>query len=115
MMGAHSYVPSAGATSMLTGEAGEESSFPARELVDRRADLQPPHKDNELSPQQKKLLRRFAGGKTDEQIAKEFRCPADLIAAQRQMIMEKLDISSQAQLAAAARQFAYWPKPLPDF
>jgi DNA-binding CsgD family transcriptional regulator len=65
-------------------------------------------KDNELSRQQKKLLRRFARGKTDEQIAREFGCHADLIAAQRQKIMEKLEIRSQAQLAAAARQFASW-------
>ena len=71
----------------------------------------PFYKDNPLSPQQRKLLTRFARGKTDEQIAKEFRCPADLIAAQRQMIMEKLEISSQAQFAAAARQFAKWPRP----
>ena len=49
-------------------------------------------------------------GKTDEQIAKEFRCRADLIAAQRQTIMEKLEIGSQARLAAAARQFADWPR-----
>jgi DNA-binding CsgD family transcriptional regulator len=68
--------------------------------------LSPEH--HKLSPQQKKLLRRFARGKTDEQIAKEFRCRADLIAAQRQMIMAKLEIGSQAQLAAAARQFADW-------
>ena len=70
-------------------------------------------KDNELSRQQKKLLRRFARGKTDEQIAREFGCHADLIAAQRQTLMEKLEIRSQAQLAAAARQFANWPKPKP--
>jgi DNA-binding NarL/FixJ family response regulator len=64
--------------------------------------------DNKLSAQQQKLLRRFAKGKTDEQIAVEFRCRADLIAAQRQRIMEKLEVRSQAQLAAAAHQFAYW-------
>ena len=59
-----------------------------------------------LSMQQKKLLRRFAKGKTDEQIAKEFGCHAELIAAHRQTMMEKLEIRSQAQLAAAVRQFA---------
>ena len=69
--------------------------------------------DHKLSPQQKKLLRRFAGGKTDEQIAKEFRCRAHLIAAQRQMISAKLEIRSEAQLTAATRQFANWPKPKP--
>jgi DNA-binding CsgD family transcriptional regulator len=64
--------------------------------------------DNKLSPQQKKLLRRFAKGKTDDRIAMEFGCRADLIAAQRQRIMEKLEIRSQAQVVAAARQFASW-------
>ena len=69
--------------------------------------------DIELSPQQKKLLRRFAGGKPDEQIAKDFRCRAHLIAAQRQMILAKLEIRSEAQLTAATRRFANWPKPKP--
>lgn len=63
-----------------------------------------------LSPQQKKLLRRFAKGKTDEKIAQEFRCRAHLIAAQRQTLMEMLEIRSQEQLAAAAQQLAYWPR-----
>jgi DNA-binding CsgD family transcriptional regulator len=70
-----------------------------------------PPERRELSPQQKKLLRRFAQGKTDEKIAEEFGCRAHLVAAQRQTIMEKLEIRSQAQLAAAARQFASWPRP----
>jgi len=73
-----------------------------------------PPEDNKLSRHQKKLLVRFAKRKTDEQIAKEFGCHADLIAAQRQKIMEKLEIRSQAQLAAAARQFAGWPRPKPQ-
>ncbi len=63
---------------------------------------------DKLSPQQKKLLRRFAQRKTDKQIAKEFGCHAELIAAQRQTIMEKLEIRSQAQLEADVRQFAGW-------
>ena len=70
---------------------------------DRRATCTSKH---ELSPQQKKLLRRFANEQTDEQIAKEFRCRAHLIAAQRQMISAKLEIRSEAQLTAATRQFA---------
>jgi DNA-binding CsgD family transcriptional regulator len=99
------------ATLILTGEESNFSAGPVR--ADRKANLhQQPlvPKDNALSRQQKKLLRRFARGKTDQQIAREFRCRADLIAAQRQRIMEKLEISSQAQLAAAARQFANWPQ-----
>jgi DNA-binding NarL/FixJ family response regulator len=68
-----------------------------------------PPEENKLSRHQKKLLRRFAWGKTDEQIAEELRCPAKLIAARRRSMMEKLEIRSQAQLAAAARQFANGP------
>jgi hypothetical protein len=40
-----------------------------------------------LSPQQKKLLRRIAKGKTDEEIAKEFGCRADLIDAGRGVLV----------------------------
>ena len=67
-----------------------------------------PSGDNKLylSPQQRKLLRRFAKKKTDEQIAKELGCSADLIAAQRQWIVEKLEIKSQEQFVEAAHQFA---------
>lgn len=36
---------------------------------------------DELSPQQQKLLRCFARGKTDEQIAKEFGCHETLCIA----------------------------------
>jgi DNA-binding CsgD family transcriptional regulator len=64
----------------------------------------------ELSRHQKKLLRRFARGETDEQIARELAVHADLIAALRQKMMERFEIRSQEQLAAAARQFASWPK-----
>jgi DNA-binding CsgD family transcriptional regulator len=63
---------------------------------------------DKLSPQKKKLLRRFAKGKTDEQIARELGCHADLIAALRQRIVEKLEIRSQARLVAAANQIANW-------
>ena len=62
-----------------------------------------------MSPQQKKLLRRFADGKSDKQIAREFGCRAALIAAQRQFMIDRLEISSQAQLAAVAIQLASWP------
>jgi DNA-binding NarL/FixJ family response regulator len=66
-----------------------------------------------VSPQQQKLLRRFAKGKTDGEIAKEFRCRADLIAAQRQLIMEKLEIRSQAQFEAVACRSPFWHTPKP--
>jgi DNA-binding CsgD family transcriptional regulator len=70
----------------------------------------PPPSGIDLSPQQQKLLRRFAQGKTDEEIARKLRCPAHLIKAQRQMLVERFQVKSQADLAAAARQFASWPK-----
>ena len=73
-----------------------------------------PPDDNKLSPQQRKLLRRFAKDMTDEQIAREFGCRASLIAAQRQTIMEKLKIRSPAQFAAAADQFACWRRDQAD-
>ncbi len=57
-------------------------------------------------------MRRFARGKTDRQIASELRCRSDLIAAQRQLIMDKLEIRSQAQFAEAARRFIRWHEPI---
>jgi len=71
----------------------------------------PPTSGIDLSPQQQKLLRRFAQGKTDDEIARELSCPARLVKAQRQMMVERFEIKSQADLAAAARQFASRPKP----
>jgi DNA-binding CsgD family transcriptional regulator len=107
--GSRTRCSSVSATLILNSEESTFSAGPVR--ADRRVNLhQQPlaPKDNELSRQQKKLLRRFARGKTDKQIGREFGCHADLIAAQRQKIMEMFEIKSQAQLAAAARQFASW-------
>jgi DNA-binding NarL/FixJ family response regulator len=92
--------------------SGEVSDFPTAAVrADRGTNLQIPSPDRDkLSPQEKKLLRRFAKGKTNEQIATEFGCRPSLIAAQRQRIVEKLEIGSQAQLAVAAHQFASWSR-----
>ena len=68
-------------------------------------------RDIELTRQQQKLLRRFANGQSDKEIASEFKCPIRIVTAQRQLIIEKLKIGSQAELTAAARQYASWPKP----
>ena len=73
-----------------------------------------PPRDIELTGQQQKLLRRFANGQTDKEIASEFKCPVRVVTAQRQLIIEKLKIGSQAELAAAARQYASWPKVKPE-
>jgi DNA-binding CsgD family transcriptional regulator len=55
-----------------------------------------------LSPRQKRLLRRLAQGKTDRKIAQEIGGTQQHITAQRRRIMQKLQITSQAQLASLA-------------
>src|SRR6478735_233458 len=71
-------------------------------------------RDIELTRQQQKLLRRFANGQSDKEIASEFKCPIRIVTAQRQLIIEKLKIGSQAELTAAARRYASWPKVKPE-
>ena len=74
----------------------------------------PPLRNIELTRQEQKLLRRFADGKTDEKIASELSCPTRIVTAQRQLIIKKLEIESQTELVAAARQYAGWPKVKPE-
>ena len=62
-----------------------------------------------ISPREKKLLRRFASGKTDEEIGKELGDREERIAAQRQRIREKLEIQTNEQLVALAGELARWP------
>ena len=64
-----------------------------------------------VSPREKQLLRRFARGKTDEQIAGELGSTAGDIAGQRQRIAEKFRIQTDEQLRAVAKQIANWPRP----
>ena len=65
--------------------------------------------DVSLSPREKQLLRRLAQGKPDQTIAAEIGGKAQQIAAQRQRLIEKLAVESQAELVAAAAQLAPWP------
>ena len=62
-----------------------------------------------LSPREKKLLRRFAVGKSDKVIAKEIGGTQERIGMQRKRLIEKLRIQSQAQLVTLAGQLAAWP------
>ncbi|MGX1320509.1 DNA-binding CsgD family transcriptional regulator [Bradyrhizobium sp. USDA 377] len=62
-----------------------------------------------LSPREKRLLRRFARGKTDKMIAQEIGGTAKQVAAARAMLTKKLGIHSQEQFAVAASELAPWP------
>jgi DNA-binding CsgD family transcriptional regulator len=55
-----------------------------------------------LSPREKQLLRRFAQGKTDRRISMEIGGTERQVAAQRQRLLKKLQIQSDAQFTAAA-------------
>jgi len=59
-----------------------------------------------LTPREKRLLRRFAQGRTDKSIAREWGEPIERIAAQRERIFEKLLIQSPDQLAETAVRLA---------
>ena len=59
-----------------------------------------------LTPREKRLLRRFAQGKTDKTIANEIGDTEERIAAQRRRITEKLQIRSQDELVAMAERLA---------
>jgi DNA-binding CsgD family transcriptional regulator len=61
-----------------------------------------------LTPREKRLLRRFAQGRTEKSIARELCEPVERIAAQRERIFEKLQIQSPDQLAEIALRFASW-------
>jgi DNA-binding CsgD family transcriptional regulator len=59
-----------------------------------------------LTPREKRLLRRFAQGKTDKTIAQEIGDTEERIAAQRQRMTEKLQIRSPEELVAMAEWLA---------
>jgi DNA-binding CsgD family transcriptional regulator len=63
-----------------------------------------------LTPREKRLLRRFAQGKTDKTVAIEIGDTEERIAAQRRRITEKLQIRSQDELVAMAERLATRPK-----
>ena len=60
------------------------------------------------SPRDRQLLRRFAAGKTDKQIAYELGGTISSVAAQRQRIAHKFDIQTDNQLRELTNQIAVW-------
>ena len=62
-----------------------------------------------LTSREKMLLRRLAQGKTDRKIAAEIGGQEDQIGLQRQRLIERLEIRSDEQLAARAKELAAWP------
>jgi len=62
-----------------------------------------------ISPRDKLLLRRFADGKSDKQIATDLGSTEDGIAAQRRRIAIKFGIQTSEQLREVANRLASWP------
>ena len=62
-----------------------------------------------VSPREKLLLRRFAAGMTDSQIAGELGDRLSRIAAQRQRLAEKFDIRTPEKFATVANELARHP------
>nr|WP_283811322.1 LuxR C-terminal-related transcriptional regulator [Bradyrhizobium uaiense] len=60
-----------------------------------------------MSPREKQLLRRFARGKSDKTTAHEIG-GTEQVAAQRAMLLKKLQICSQEHLVSVASQFTAW-------
>jgi len=61
-----------------------------------------------VSSREKQLLRRLAQGKTDRQIAREIGGTESQVARQRQSLVGKLQIQSDAQLTKASDELAPW-------
>jgi DNA-binding CsgD family transcriptional regulator len=65
-----------------------------------------PYNVPHVSPREKKLLRRFAAGKTDIEIAKELGDTESRVAAQRQRLAEKFQVDTHEQFVAVANKLA---------
>ena len=63
-----------------------------------------------LTPREKQLLRRIARKLSDAEIAREIGGTTKQISDQRLRLLDKLRISSDAEVAEAAKQFAPWTK-----
>jgi len=59
-----------------------------------------------LTARERQLLRRFAAGKTDKEIALHLGGTAEQISAQRARLLSRLKISSETEIAEAARRLA---------
>jgi DNA-binding CsgD family transcriptional regulator len=62
-----------------------------------------------LSPREKRLLRRLARGRSDHAIAVQIGGREDQVGEQRKRLLQKLQISSQSEIAEAAARWAFWP------
>jgi DNA-binding NarL/FixJ family response regulator len=62
-----------------------------------------------LSSREKQLQRRLAQGKADKRISLEIGGTERQVAEQRQALIKKLRIQSDAQLLAAVSELAPWP------
>jgi DNA-binding CsgD family transcriptional regulator len=62
-----------------------------------------------VSPREKKLLRRFAAGKTDIEIARELGDTESRIGVRRQRLAEKFQIVTHEQLVSFANKLARYP------
>jgi DNA-binding CsgD family transcriptional regulator len=65
-----------------------------------------PYSIPHVSPREKKLLRRFAAGKTDAQIAVELGDTESRVAVQRQRLAEKFQIATHEQFVSFANKLA---------
>ena len=65
--------------------------------------------DVTLSARERQLLRRFALGKSDKVIAREIDGTQQQIEMQRERLIDRLQIQSQAQLVTLAAPLASWP------
>ena len=68
-----------------------------------------PYSIPHASPRERQLLRRFAAGKTDAQIASELNDTESRIAAQRQRLAEKFQIDTHERLVAVANTLGRYP------
>jgi DNA-binding CsgD family transcriptional regulator len=62
-----------------------------------------------VSPREKRLLRRFAAGKTDIEIARELGDMESRVAVQRQRLAEKFQIATHEELISFANKLAPLP------
>jgi DNA-binding CsgD family transcriptional regulator len=61
-----------------------------------------------LSQREKRLLRRLARGYSDHTIAHQIGGRDDQVGEQRKRLLQKLQISSQSEIAEAAARWAFW-------
>jgi DNA-binding CsgD family transcriptional regulator len=61
-----------------------------------------------LSPREKRLLRRMAKGMADSAIAQSMGGNLEQVRTQRERLLRKLKVRSQADLVAMAQRLAPW-------